>query len=339
MNIDVWKGDGARWDELVARASDGTVMHLFGWKAVCENAYGHRTFYLAAADGDDIRAVLPLVLVKGPLVEPHLVSVPYMDYGGVCGNGDEEAERALAERAVAIAEAHRAKLVLRYLREPGLDLPVSHEKVTMFLDLGTSESALWERLPSTRRNRIRKGQKSGLSVRFPGADEVERFYTVFATNMRDLGSPVHGIPFFREILEQLPANARLVLLEQGSVAVGAALMLVFKGVISLPWISSLRPYFHLCPNQVLYWESMKWGIGEGHDILDFGRSSRDSGTFEAKRQWGAEPVPLFWHYWPGNAVPPGEDVKRLSWGVHLWQRLPLPVANRVGPWLRAGIPN
>jgi FemAB-related protein (PEP-CTERM system-associated) len=262
-----------------------------------------------------------------------------MDYGGVCGNGDQEAERALAERAVAIAEEQGAKLVLRYLREPGLDLPVSHEKVTMFLDLGTSESALWERLPATRRNRIRKGQKSELQVRFPEASELERFYTVFATNMRDLGSPVHGTPFFREILERLPRNARLVLVEQGSLAVGAALMLVFNGVISLPWISSLRPYFSLCPNQVLYWEAMKWGIGEGQDILDFGRSSRDSGTFEAKRQWGAEPVPLYWHYWPGNAVPPGEDVKKLSWGVHLWQRLPLPVANRVGPWLRAGIPN
>jgi hypothetical protein len=204
-------------------------MHLFGWKAVCENAYGHRTFYLAATEGDELRAVLPLVLVKGPLVEPHLVSVPYMDYGGVCGNGDEEAERALAERAVTLAEEHGAKLVLRYLREPGLNLPVSHEKVTMFLDLGTSESALWERLPATRRNRIRKGQKSELQVRFPEASELERFYTVFATNMRDLGSPVHGTPFFREILEKLPRNARLVLVEQGSLAVGAALMLVFNG--------------------------------------------------------------------------------------------------------------
>lgn len=339
MQVFEWTSDGREWDELVECASDGTVMHRFGWKNVCENAYGHRTFYLAARQGRDLRAVLPLVLVTGPLVEPHLVSVPYMDYGGVCGNGDPEAEVALAEAARKLAAEQKAKLVLRYLRKPSLDLPVSYEKVTMFLELGRDEAALWERLPGTRRNRIRKGQKNGVTPRFPTGEEVGRFYRVFATNMRDLGSPVHSLRFFQEILSQLPQVARLALVEKDGEAVGAALMLVHKGIISLPWISSLRSYFPLCPNQVLYWEAMRWGIAEGHRILDFGRSSKDSGTFEAKRQWGAEPVPLHWHYWPENATPPGEDVKKLSWGVQLWQKLPLPVANRVGPWLRAGIPN
>ncbi|MGH9334401.1 MAG: FemAB family XrtA/PEP-CTERM system-associated protein, partial [Vicinamibacteria bacterium] len=193
MRITEWTDGAARWDEFVSEAADGTVMHLYGWKSVCAEAYGHRTFYLAADEGRELRAVLPLVLVKGPLVVPHLVSVPYMDYGGVCGNGDEEAERALAERAVKLADEHGAKLVLRYLREPGLEMPVSHEKVTMFLDLGESESDLWDRLPGTRRNRIRKGQKSALSVRFPDGEAVESFYRVFATNMRDLGSPVHSL--------------------------------------------------------------------------------------------------------------------------------------------------
>lgn len=356
IGVAEWTGRGEDWDAFVETAPDATVMHLHGWKDVMERSYGHPTRLLAARDGGGLTAVLPLTLVRGPLLGASLVSMPFMDYGGVCG--DTAAERPLVDAAVRLAHEEGAELVLRCLRKPDLDLPCSLEKVTMHLELGTSEDALWKRLPSERRNRIRKGQKSGLVASVEGSSALPGFYDVFATNMRDLGSPVHSRRFFHEVLAALGPAARIILVRHEGRPVGAGLMLIFRGTISIPWVSSLRAYFAKSPNAVLYWEAMRFGIAEGHRVLDLGRSSWNSGTFEAKRQWGARPVQLYWHHTrPGDAVPEDGDRPRLwqrllgmpagarlqsglsTWPVQLWKRLPLGVANAVGPWLRRGIPN
>jgi FemAB-related protein (PEP-CTERM system-associated) len=341
LRVAEWTGSGDAWDRFVqAHPGAGTVMHLFGWKAALERSYGHPTHYLAAWEGEELRGVLPLALIKGPLLRPSLVSMPYMDYGGPCVRpGDTEAEAALVQEAVATAKRHGAFLTLRDLREGPPGLPCSLDKLTVLLQLGTSEEALWKKLPSERRNRIRKGQKAGLVATFPGAEGLRDFYRVFATNMRDLGSPVHSLAFFARVIEELKDRAQLIVVKSGDEPVGAGMMLFHEGMISMPWVSSLRAHFAKCPNQVLYWEVMRYGLTHGHRVMDFGRSSRDSGTFEAKRQWGGEAVQLYWHYYPTDAVPPGDDVKKLGWAARVWQRLPMGLANTVGPWIRRGLPN
>ena len=339
VQVTEWGGAGEEWDAFVREAADGTVMHLHAWREILAEAYGHRSVLLAAERGSGLASLLPLALVESPFFGRSLVSMPFMDYGGVCAGGATDTERPLVERAAAIAAGLDAKLVLRYLREPALDLPCSHEKVTMWLELGTSEEALWKGLPSERRNRIRKARKGGLEASFPGDEEIDAFYEVFARNMRDLGSPVHSRGFFEAVLRHLPDSTQLLIVRDGGRPVGAGLMLLHAGMISIPWVSSLRAAFRKCPNQLLYWEAMRFGVANGFHTLDLGRSSRDSGTFEAKRQWGARPVQLYWHYHPENAAPPGEEVKRASWAVGVWRRLPLAVVNRVGPRLRRGIAN
>jgi hypothetical protein len=159
--------------------------------------------------------------------------------------------------------------------------------------------------------------------------------------MRDLGSPVHSHRFFQEILTHLKAHARILLVRDGPSTMGAALMLMFAGTLSLPWVASLRERFAKCPNQVLYWEAMRFGIREGYRVLDFGRSSRP-GTYEAKRQWGPDRAQLYWFYHPDNPTrrdPLGADPDQLAWAARTWKMLPLVAANTLGPLLRRTLPN
>jgi FemAB-related protein (PEP-CTERM system-associated) len=335
-----WSGAPETWDRFVLGASDSTIMHLHGWRAVMQAAYGHRTTYLAAMDADDVRGVLPLTLVRHPVLPGRaLVSMPFMDYGGACVAGDEKAEALLVEAGREVARRHGATLALRYARRAALPLACSLDKVTMLLPLEPDEDRVWARLRSERRNRIRKGQKQGLTATVDGPEALDDFYAVFAENMRDLGSPVHSREFFRLVVAHLGEHVRILVVRSGSEAVGAAMMLLYQGVISIPWVSSRRRYFAQYPNQVLYWEAIRFGIAHGFRALDFGRSSVGSGTFEAKRQWGAEPAQLYWYYYPDTAAPAGRDLSRVSWMVPVWKRLPLPVANTLGPWLRRAIPN
>ena len=339
LQVDEWIGDSATWDAYVQSAPEGTVCHLYGWRGVIEGAYGHRTFFLAATANGEIRGLLPLVLIRSPLFGRNLVSMPFVDYGGVVTTDGPEVCTLLVDAALQLARTHRATLSLRCATDQALELPTWLEKLTMHIQLGTSEDVLWKRLPSERRNRIRKGQAHGLVTSFHGADALDAFYRVFATNMRDLGSPVHSRRFFRLLFASLAPYLRISLVHHLGQSIGAACCFYYKDAITVPgWISSLRSFFELCPNQVLHWELMRFGIAHGYRVLDLGRSSKNTGTFEAKRQWHATPKQLYWYYFP-EVPPPGGNQARLSQYTALWQRLPLPIANALGPRLRKSLAN
>ena len=337
------------WDRFVEQHAEATVGHLRAWGPVVQDAYGHEPLALAAMDAGEVVGVLPMVLVRSRLFGNGLVSMPFLDYGGILVDPEigagaaAEVSRALVDAATEMGRARRARsLGLRQFRPARLPDPVHEGRVTMLLPLST-EAAVWQRLPSERRNRIRKGEKSGLTPLWGGAELLGGFYDVFAENMRDLGSPVHGRRFFREMLARLGETVRVLQVrDRGGRPVGAAACLFFRDTIAVPWVSSRREAFALCPNFVLYWEVIRHGCASGYRTLDLGRSFRNAGTFEFKRQWGAVPHPLPWIFRDLVAgAPPSldRDATRFRRLTDLWKRLPVAVANRLGPWVRRQVPN
>ncbi|MGH2400374.1 MAG: GNAT family N-acetyltransferase, partial [bacterium] len=220
------------WDRFVEQHARASVAHLSGWGTVAQEAYGHQAFYLVAEDATDTVGVLPLVWIRSRLFGRRLVSMPFLDYGGVLCEPGRGAEQALVDEALRLARERRADGVgLRQFHPEPLPYPVSDDRVTMLLEL-TTEEQMWKALPSERRNRVRKGEKNGLSVTWGGAEALAEFYRVFAVNMRDLGSPVHSRRFFSLILESLPGTARvLIVRDRDGGAVGAAVCLFFRDTI------------------------------------------------------------------------------------------------------------
>ncbi len=331
------------WDRFVEQHPDATVAHLSGWGRVMSRAYGHRSVYLFAEDGDEILGVLPLVLIESRLFGRRLVSMPFLDYGGVLAQAGHGAEEVLAGAALETARELGAQTIgLRQYARVALPYPVALDRVTMLLEL-RSEDAVWRALPSERRNRVRKGEKNGLEPSWCGAEALPDFYDVFAVNMRDLGSPVHSRKFFDAMVNELSGIARvLVVRDRAGRAVGAAVCLFFRDTVMVPWVSSRREAFALCPNFVLYWAVIRWACREGYRTLDLGRSFKNAGTFEFKRQWGAQPHPLPWIFLdavPGAAPSLDQDRSRFAPLIEAWKRLPLPIANVLGPWIRGQVPN
>jgi FemAB-related protein (PEP-CTERM system-associated) len=343
MNLVISPEVDKSWDRFVESHARATVAHLSAWGAIAREVYGHESLYLRAEEGGEIVGVLPLVLVASRLFGRRLVSMPFLDYGGVLCEPDRGVETSLVEAALRLTRERRAQgLGLRQLYPEPLPWPTTDDRVTMLLEL-TSEEAVWKALPSERRNRVRKGDKHGLTAAWCGPEALDDFYRVFAVNMRDLGSPVHSRAFFRAMLAALPGTARVLLVrDRGTRVVGAAVCLFFRDTIMVPWVSSLREAFALCPNFVLYWEVIRFGCRQGYRMLDLGRSFRNAGTFEFKRQWGARPHTLPWVFIdaePGGPPPVDRDASRYELLVRAWKRLPVPVANAVGPWIRRQVPN
>lgn len=325
------------WDDYVQGAATATFCHQFAWRAVIEQAYGHRTFYLMAKQNEAIRGILPLVLVKSALFGSSLTSMPFLDHGGICAD-DQQIATLLLRAAKELQQEQRVDVIeLRHCQPVAEAGPARLDKVSMMLDLSPGAEALWRSLPAKVRNQVRKGEKSGLSTIEGGVEFLDDFYEVFVVNMRDLGSPVHDKAFFLHLFRHFGQQARCTLIREGDKTVGGLIALFFKGTMVVPWASSLREYFSKCPNNLLYWSAIQDGCKRGCTQFDFGRSSIGSGTYEFKRQWGAQPKQLHWQNvganGHANATMSAQDGK-FQTAVELWKRLPVPLTRILGPRLR-----
>jgi FemAB-related protein (PEP-CTERM system-associated) len=192
------------------------------------------------------------------------------------------------------------------------------------------------------RNQVRKAEKNNLRVRQGGLELVDPFYDVFSRNMRDLGTPVYSKRWFHHILVAFPESTRIVSVWRGDQPVAASLVFWHVDTMEVPWASSIREFSPLCANTLLYWEMLRLAIGRGCRRFDFGRSTPGEGTYEFKRQWGAEPCTLTWEYWlaKGRGQLPDLSPKnpRLQWAIEVWRHLPVAVTRAVGPLVVRNIP-
>lgn len=334
-------GDDLAWDEYVSRCPAAGLYHRYGWARVVQRSYQHPPVYLWARDEAGVRGILPLVLFRGALGGRSLVSLPFLDEGGVCADG-ETARRALWEAALGVARRERARSVELRQRDPsGLALQSQGSKVSVVLDLARDPEAMWKRLDAKVRNQVRKATSSGLAPSWCGMEGLDDFYAVFAHNMRDLGSPVHGRRFFAALLEEFAGTARLLIVRDGTQAVAGGVCMVFRDTVLVPWASSLREWRSRCPSNLLYWEVIRSACEKGLRSLDFGRSSRGSGTYKFKMQWGGREQPLHWEGFAPDRRPSMVDAEdpRYRWMIRAWQRLPVPLTRAIGPIVRKRLSN
>jgi FemAB-related protein (PEP-CTERM system-associated) len=212
-------------------------------------------------------------------------------------------------------------------------LPQRLDKVAMILELADDSDSQLARFSAKLRSQIRRPAKEGFSCRIGGAELLADFYRVYAINMRDLGTPVYPLAFFQAVLREAKRHA-VVVVERSSQPAAAAIVLHHRETVEVPWASSLREHNRFSVNMLLYWRCIEWALAGGARRFDFGRSTRDGGTYRFKLQWGAEPCQLVWHYWMRDAGPVpnlSPSNPKYAAAIACWRHLPLAITNWLGP--------
>ena len=332
---------GAAWDAYVEQHPEGTQYHQHAWPELIARAFGHRPVFLLAFQDDKPAGVFPLVLMQSRLFGCFLVSLPFVNYGGLLAES-EEIEQALWKKAEDVARRSKARHVeARHVRPRPFITQRKQHKASMILSLAEDADAQWKAFDAKLRNQIRKAERSALTARLGGIDDIGGFYEVFAQNMRDLGTPVYSRGFFEEVLATFPGKASVcsVMLDNRVVAAGIAM--TYRDTMEMPWASSLKEARPLCPNNLLYWAAIQHAIKLGLRQFDFGRSTPGEGTYNFKEQWGARPLPLSWEYWTANSAElPDMSPKNPRYGmaIQAWKHLPLWLTKAVGPRIVRHIP-
>ena len=338
--VERYEGDAATWNGFVREQAGWTNCHLHEWRTIIERVFGHECLYLAARSATgELVGVLPLVRVKSRLFGHYLVSMPFLNYGGPLGEPDTV--RALVDAAVARAVADRVSLLELRSRIPlPIELPVSHRKITVLLDLPAREpERLFKSLDAKVRSQVRRAQKEGVTVRF-GRDQVEPFFRVFSRHMRDLGTPTQPLGLFEAIAAAFPDDAWFACAYLGDEPIAGGAGFRWANEVEITWASALREHSRIAPNMLLYWAFLERATREGAELFNFGRCTPDGGTHRFKRQWGSRDEQLWWYQRssrPGASTPSPDD-GAYSWGPRMWRRLPAPIATAIGPRIVRYIP-
>jgi FemAB-related protein (PEP-CTERM system-associated) len=342
MMVSAVESGHAEWNLFVQASEDATAYHFFGWKAVFARSFGHQCHYLAAIDDNgEWRGVLPLVHLRSRIFGNFLVSLPFVNYGGLLCESEAAAALLLDEAEKIRRSCGATHVELRHVARKLEKLPTKQHKVSMILELAGSTDAQWKAFDPKLRNQIRKAQKSGLQFRRGHLDLIDDFYEVFARNMRDLGTPVYSKHFFRNVMETFPDTTAIATVFHEGKAIAAGLASWFRNRLEIPWASSIKDYKALCPNHMLYWESIRFAIERGFREFDFGRSTPNEGTYNFKKQWGALPIQLNWQYLMdehGHLPDLNPGNPKYQAAIRVWQCLPVTVTKVLGPLIVRNIP-
>lgn len=325
-------GEDGRWDEYVHAHPGSTFFHLSGWKRVIESSFNHPTCYLYAERNGELEGVMPMALIDSRLFGRALISSPFCVYGGAL-TSTEEARRELEDAALRQAERMNVDyLEVRNQDSVRSDWAVKDLYVTFRKSIEPDPDANLKAIPRKQRAMVRKGIDAGLESHID--PEMDRFYRAFSTSVRNLGTPVYSRKYFRVLRDVFGEQCEILTVTHKDKLIASVMSFYFRNEV-LPYYGGSLPQARRCKgNDFMYWEVMRRSCGNGVEIFDYGRSKKGTGSYAFKKNWGFVPEPLYYQYVPirmseiPNVSPSNPRYERY---IRLWKKLPLPLANLVGP--------
>jgi FemAB-related protein (PEP-CTERM system-associated) len=331
--------DEAAWDAFVLAHPDGTVCHRAAWSLILTAGFSYRCHYLMARAGGVVVGVLPLTEVKSRLFGHRLVSTAFGVYGGPLA-ADAASLAALTKAAQALAD----RLDVSHLeyRSPGILQPDWAHKTDLYVTfkkgLPADPDKVLDLCPPKRRNKVRKGLKSGVIIE--NGDSLDRHYAIYAESVRNLGTPVFPKRYFAAILDGFGSDAEIITVNHRGRPLAVALQLYFRDEATPYYTGRSDAGQSVNAFDVLTYACMRRAAERGAKIFDFGRSKRGTGAFDFKIQWGFEPTNLSYEFWLRGAhqVPDTNPLNpKYRLFIAAWRRLPLPIANFLGPRIVGGL--
>lgn len=327
---------------IMARA-DSTPFHRPAWVSAVARGTGQTPVMLVARYvGGGIAGVLPLTLIRSRLFGKALVSSGFAVDGGILADGGRAAD-ALADACWALAERHGCTTVeLRGGEIPEQGWDIRADSYLNFAGpLAADDEAQLLAVPKRHRAEVRKGLANDFTCE-AGRDKRLRdiHYRLYAASVHRLGTPVFPRRLFEEVLDAFGESADITLISKDGVAQSSVLSLYHHGAVMPYWHGATADARTTRSNEVLYYRLMCRSRERGLTTFDFGRSKVGTGPAAWKKNWGFAGVPLTY----AVRAAPGTEARNVNplspkyqRKVELWKKLPLRVANLIGPYLARGL--
>jgi len=219
----------------------------------------------------------------------------------------------------------------------------SQAYTTFRIDLTKGTKQLWSGLEKKTRNAVRKAEKSGLKVEDANENwQLKTYYELYLQTQKRLGSPPHCYKLFENLLDAFSPNGRMRILLAKYESKPIAGMIIFRFKKTIFWWNNVTDTKSrsLNPTNLLLWNTIEWGVENGYDVMDMGRTRKDTTIYHFKSGWGGQETPL--HNYvrfldSRRRQLPDPSQKKFRYFSDLWGFLPIAVAKEIGPRVISGI--
>jgi FemAB-related protein (PEP-CTERM system-associated) len=334
--------EAARLDAWVMQHEGGLPFHRPKWLKAIEAGTGQTAHCLIAEAGADIAAILPFHLVHSPWFGRALVSSGFAVGGGILSDS-KVATRRLASAICDLANRWSCPTIeLRGGSLPGGEWIEMRDAHANFLKpLQSDDETELLAVPRKQRAEVRKGLENGLTIE-TGREQrdLDWHYAVYSESVRNLGTPVFPKSLMTSVIGAFGNEADILTVLHDGLPVASVLSLYHNGTVMPYWGGGVWDARRLRANDVMYYALMNHARRRGCAHFDFGRSKANSGAYSFKKNWGFEPEPLAYAIHTADGQEPRDvnpNSPKYKAKIALWQKLPLPLANRLGPWISKGL--
>jgi FemAB-related protein (PEP-CTERM system-associated) len=329
------EGEKAAWDAYVSGHAQATFFHQFGWRAAIEDSWGHDCPYLVAEQEGQIVGVLPLVSTRSLLFGSVLSSTAFAVSGGPLADSPDILDKLLDHAAGLVQEQKTDYLELRTATATHATWPVKAGVHAGFCkSLADNDADILLAIPRKQRAVVRKALQGSLHCEID--DDIERFFPLYAESVRNLGTPVFAKAWFASLKNVFGEACEISVVIGPDGPVSAVMSFYFRDQVLPYYVGGGLAARRLGANDLIYYDLMCRARQKGVQFFDFGRSKVGSGAFAYKKNFGFEPQPLHYQYY----LPKGGDLPdqspnspKYQLAVLAWSKLPLWLANRLGPQL------
>jgi FemAB-related protein (PEP-CTERM system-associated) len=331
--------DAERWEAYVLSHPRSTFFHRIGWRGIFKKIFQLEPHYLIAERGSEIAGVLPLVLQRSILFGKALISLPFCVEGGLL-TSDDDADSALTQAAIDLQNKagtpyleFRSRKATRVGWVSRTDLYATFSR-----SLSPDDKENLLAIPRKQRAVVRKCLESALESEVDG--DIGEVFHVYAESVRNLGTPVFSKRYFSTLQEVFGKDCETLTIKADGVAVSAVLNFYHRDTVMPYYGGGTSLARRNGANDFLYWEVMRHAAARGYRKFDFGRSKASTGAFAFKKNWGFIPewLEYEYHLLPGHSMPDKNPLSpKYALMIQAWKKLPLPIANFLGPRLIRGL--
>lgn len=361
MNVKIVSNpDRDVWNRWVGSQPGGSVFQSYEWGEI-RATQGWAPYYVALeADGDWRAAALVLVKrlpaglgsilysPRGPLTTAPQYLAPLADavrtvaarVGGVFWR---------AEPPVTMEDHEHGRFEDAGFRPIPMEWSYwNRPKYEMHLDIAQGEAAVFAKLGTKIRTKVRHATKRGVVIEEGCCEQdVETFYRLLQNTGMKKRIPVRGLTYFHTLYRTFikPGMGRLFLARKDSTPVAGGITVRFGSTATLLYLSN--DYSMQRAGWAVQWEMIRWAIMQGCRVYDFGgtgtnyppqATDKGYGVYQFKRSFGADIVR--WYGYADYVFSPARYAglrlleRNLPYGEQLFVEWPKQVLHRLKRWRR-----
>ena len=301
------------WLEYISSKPDANIFHHPAWINLVSSVYQYQPFILVhQADTGQIDGGIPLIEVNSLLTGKRWISLPFSDYCNPLFENSTVLDQLLEWLLAEHVKNQAPRIELRWgIASDGI-AKQAQKFVRQIIPLDPDPDKVEARCERVHKQNVRAAAKRGVEIVW-GRERrhLDQYYALQLETRRRLGVPVQPYLYFKQLGSSLLEQnfGSILLAYHGDVCIAGLVLLHWNRCVVAKYAASQADRWNLRPNNLLFWEAIRWACEQGYACFDMGRTEvENSGLRRYKKGWGAFEEPLAYSTIGTPATPPSGGV-------------------------------